>query len=48
MLSSLDDQIERGQGRKSTSWERLLQFADVLLVSTVLVGGLYIGIRFLE
>ncbi|MBL8290880.1 MAG: hypothetical protein JNN08_03535 [Bryobacterales bacterium] len=47
MFSSLDEQIERGQGRKSTT-ERLLQYAGVLLMSTVLFGGLYVGIRFLE
>ena len=48
MFNSLDEQIERGHGRKSTTWDRLLQYAGVLLVSTVLFGGLYIGIRFLE
>jgi len=48
MFNSLDEQIERGEGRTPTRWERLLQYAGVLLVSTVLFGGLYFGIRFLE
>jgi hypothetical protein len=48
MFNSLDEQIERGQGRKSTTWERLLQYAAVLLVSAVLFGGLYVGILSLE
>ena len=30
MFGNLDEQIERGQGRKSTTWERLLQCAGVL------------------
>lgn len=48
MFNSLDEQIERGKGRMHTKWERSLQYAGVLLVSAVLFGGLYFGIRFLE
>ena len=48
MFNSLDEQIERGKGRMPTKWERLLQYAGVLLVSTVLFGGLYFGIRLLD
>jgi len=47
MFGSLDEQTI-GQGQVSAIWARLVQYAGVFLVTAVLFGGLYLGIRFLE
>jgi len=48
MFNSLDDEIKRDEQTASTPTQRYLQALAVLLVSIVLFGGLYAGIRFLE
>ena len=48
MFSSLEDEINHVEGRTPTMWGRLVQYAAVFLVTAVLFGGLYLGIRFLE
>lgn len=48
MFNSLDDEIKRDDEASSTPRERWLLYAVVLMVSIVLFGGLYTGIRFLE
>lgn len=48
MFGSLEDKMNHGQGRTRTMWGRLVRCAAVLLVTVVLFGGLYLGIRFLE
>ena len=48
MFNSLDEEIKRDDQATSTSCERWLRYVGVLLVSAVLFGGLYAGIRFLE
>jgi hypothetical protein len=48
MFNSLDEEIKRDDQATSTPRERWLRYAAVLLVSAVLFGGLYAGIRFLE
>jgi hypothetical protein len=48
MFNSLDEEIKRDDHATSTARERWLRYAAVLLVSAVLFGGLYAGIRFLE
>jgi hypothetical protein len=48
MFNSLDEQIKRDDDATSTPRQRGLYYLTVLLVSIVLFGGLYAGIRFLE
>ena len=48
MFHSLDEQINRGQGRTATKWNRMLQNAGVLVVTGMIFGGLYFGILVLE
>ena len=48
MFHNLDEQIERSQGQAATIWNRMLQYAGVLVLAGVLFGGLYLGILFLE
>jgi hypothetical protein len=48
MFNSLDDEIKRDDQATSTPRERCLFYLAVALVSVVLFGGLYAGIRFLE
>jgi hypothetical protein len=45
MFSSLDEEIRRDDQATTTPRERWLYYAAVLLVSIVLFGGLYAGIR---
>ena len=48
MFESLDEKMHRDDRNSSTSQQRWLRYAAVLLLSGVLFGGLYAGIRFLE
>lgn len=48
MFDGLDDEIKRDNQATSTPRERRLFYAVVLLVSGILFGGLYAGIKFLE
>ena len=48
MFDSLEDKIRHDDQATSTPRERWLRYAAVLVVSAVLFGGLYAGIRFLE
>ena len=48
MFNSLDEEIKRDDQATSTSRERWLRYTAVLVISVVLFGGLYAGIRFLE
>ena len=48
MFQSLDEEIKRDERSRSTPRERFVFYAAVLLVSMVLFGSLYAGIRFLE
>lgn len=48
MFQSLDEEIKRDERSRSTPKERFVFYTAVLLVSVVLFGGLYLGIRFLE
>ena len=47
MFNSLDEEIQRDDQATSAPHERWLRYAVVLLVSIVLFGGLYAGIRLL-
>ena len=48
MFNSLDEEMKRDDQDTSTPRERWLRYAVVLLLSVVLFGGLYAGIRLLE
>ena len=48
MFNSLEEEFKRDDQATSTPRERWLRYAAVLLISAVLFGGLYAGIRFLE
>ena len=48
MFNSLDDEFKIVDQGTSSPQQRWFRYAAVLLVSIVLFGGLYAGIRFLE
>lgn len=48
MFTSLDDEIKRDDDAVSTPHGRWLRHAAVLLISGLLFGGLYLGVRLLE
>ena len=48
MFTGLDEEIKRDTDAVSTPQERWLRYAAVLLISALLFGGLYAGIRLLE
>jgi hypothetical protein len=48
MFTSLDEEIKRDVDAVSTPQGRWLRYAAVLLISALLFGGLYAGIRLLE
>jgi hypothetical protein len=48
MFDSLDDQMKRDELKESSSTERWLRWAVVAVVSVLLFGGLYYGVRMLE
>jgi len=48
MFDSLDDQMKIHEQKESTATERYLRWAAVAIVSVLLFGGLYYGVRMLE
>ena len=48
MFESLDDQMKHDQDATTTPKERMLKWLLVAVVSVVLFGGLYMGVRLLE
>jgi hypothetical protein len=48
MFDSLDEDFIRNDQSTSTTRERRLFYAVVILVSIILFGGLYAGLRYLE
>ena len=48
MFDSLSDRIKQDEHASVNKTERYLRWALVAIVSLVLFGGLYIGVRFLE
>lgn len=47
MFESLDDQMKHDQDASSTPKERFLKWVLVGIVSVLLFGGLYMGVRLL-
>ena len=48
MFESLDDQMKHDQDQESTPRERWLKWLLVAVVSILVFGGLYMGVRLLE
>lgn len=48
MFDSLDEQMKHDAEEASTKKERMLKWALVAVVSCVLFGGLYMGVRMLS
>lgn len=48
MFDSLDDQMKRDDAREVSSTERWLRYAAVAVVSILVFGGLYLGVRLLD
>ena len=48
MFDSLDDDFKRADQATSTPRDRWLRYAAALLMSLLVLGGLYFGIRALE
>ena len=48
MFDSLADRIREDEHRSVTNAERYFRWAAVAVISVVLFGGLYLGVRLLE
>lgn len=48
MFESLDEQMKHDEDEVTTPKERWMRHALVALVSVLLFGGLYMGVRMLE
>ena len=48
MFDSLADRIREDEHQSVSNTERYLRWAAVAVISVVLFGGLYLGIRLLE
>ena len=48
MFDSLDEQIKHDDRESTTPKERILVWLSVAVVSVVVFGGLYMGIRLLD
>ena len=48
MFESLDEQIKRDTEMESTRLERLLRVVLALVVTVLVLGGLYVAVRMVE
>ncbi|MGE5570167.1 MAG: hypothetical protein ACM3S5_14120 [Rhodospirillales bacterium] len=48
MFESLDEQIKRDTEMESTRLERLLKVVLALVVTVLVLGGLYVAVRMVE
>jgi hypothetical protein len=48
MFESLDEHIKHDQEAETTRTERILRLVAVVVISVVVFGGLYFGVRLLE
>ncbi len=48
MFETLDDHIKHDTEQESTRTERLLKWALALVVTVLMLGGLYFGVRMLD
>jgi len=48
MFDSLSDQMKRDLNEQTPKSQRMIEYVLVAVVSIVIFGGLYLGIRFLQ
>lgn len=48
MFDSLDEQMKHDEHEQSSNKERLLRWVAVAIVSVLVFGGLYFGVRLVE
>jgi hypothetical protein len=48
MFDSLDEQMKHDAQRESSRTERVMVWVSVVVVSVLVFGGLYFGVRMLE
>jgi len=48
MFDSLDEQIKHDTAEQTTGKQRMLIWLVVMVLSLLIFGGLYLGVRFLE
>jgi len=48
MFDSLADKIREDEHKEVSNTERYIRWAAVIVISVVLFGGLYLGVRLLE
>jgi len=48
MFDDLDEQMKKDMNAESTSTERAIRYVAVAIVSVLLFGGLYFGVRLLD
>ncbi len=48
MFETLDEHIKKDTNAESTKTERFLRWAIALIVTVVVLGGLYFGVRLLD
>ncbi|HXG32711.1 MAG TPA: hypothetical protein VNJ11_05055 [Bryobacteraceae bacterium] len=48
MFESLDEHIKHDEEAETTRTERILRWVAVVVISVVVFGGLYFGVRLLE
>lgn len=48
MFESLDEHIKHSQALETTPVQRLMRWALALVVTLVVIGGLYVAIQLLE
>jgi Ni,Fe-hydrogenase I cytochrome b subunit len=48
MFDSLDEQIKHDEHEVTSNKERILRWVMVLIVSVLVFGGLYFGVRLIE
>jgi uncharacterized membrane protein len=48
MFDSLDEQMKRHEDRETTPRERMMRWALAVLVTFLVLGGLYFGVQMLD
>ncbi|HZT31453.1 MAG TPA: hypothetical protein VFA33_16310 [Bryobacteraceae bacterium] len=48
MFDSLADRIKQDENEGVNRTERLLRWAAIIVLSVILFGGLFLGVKFLE
>jgi hypothetical protein len=48
MFDSLDEQIKADENKTTTSAERMVRWAVIVLVSVIVFGGVILGVHFMQ